>query len=178
MSYICSNVVGMDRERRYALQALHRHRNFGRMIEYLRTHPCVDCGEADLVVLELDHLPEFEKKFEVSRAVGSSTRSWNSISSGIEKCEVVCANCHRRRGARRGGFRRHLLDSGETIPEPAPLPRERIPHGGGAKGRTGCLCEPCLLQRRWYAREFARRKAVRRRTDESAVPGTLDEDPQ
>lgn len=88
------------------LQARHRERNWERLVEYLEMHPCVDCGEADIIVLEFDHLPEFEKRFEIGRAVVASTRSWKLILSEIERCEVVCANCHRRRGARRGQFRK------------------------------------------------------------------------
>jgi hypothetical protein len=30
-------------------------------------------------------------------------RSWQSILDEMAKCEVVCANCHRRRTARRRG---------------------------------------------------------------------------
>lgn len=82
-----------------------RHRRVALIVEYLRFHPCVDCGETDPVVLEFDHLGE--KSFTV--AAGLKTRSWAAIQAEIEKCEVVCVNCHRRRTATRGGFRRLVL---------------------------------------------------------------------
>ena len=75
------------------------------LIEYFRTHPCVDCGEPDAVVLEFDHLRD--KEFEVAQAL--PYRSWKSILDEIAKCEVVCANCHRRRTARRRGSLRAVL---------------------------------------------------------------------
>jgi hypothetical protein len=75
------------------------------LIEYFRSHPCVDCGEADAVVLEFDHLGD--KSFEVAQAL--AYRSWQSILDEIAKCEVVCANCHRRRTARRRGSLRAVL---------------------------------------------------------------------
>jgi hypothetical protein len=75
------------------------------LIEYFRTHPCVDCGEADAVVLEFDHLRD--KSFDVAQSL--PYRSWQSILDEIAKCEVVCANCHRRRTARRRGSLRAVL---------------------------------------------------------------------
>lgn len=69
---------------------------------FLETHPCVDCGENDVVVLEFDHLGN--KCFDVSN--GLRYRRWEAVLAEIEKCEVVCANCHRRRTTRRGGYRR------------------------------------------------------------------------
>ena len=64
------------------------------MLEYLRTHACVDCGETDLLVLEFDHLRD--KKYNIAEMINRDF-TWASILREIEKCEVVCANCHRRR---------------------------------------------------------------------------------
>src|SRR5918994_2495669 len=88
--------------RRKQEQALARTRY---LLEYFRTHPCVDCGETDAVVLEFDHLRD--KRFNIGAAL--PYRNWKSILAEIEKCEVVCANCHRRRTAQRRGWVRVLL---------------------------------------------------------------------
>ena len=77
------------------------------LIEFFKKHPCVGCGENDPVVLEFDHLRD--KAFDI--ATGLVDRSWASILAEIEKCEVVCANCHRRRTARRRGTVRVALSS-------------------------------------------------------------------
>jgi hypothetical protein len=71
--------------------------NHAFIVEYLRAHPCVDCGETDIVVLEFDHLRD--KTANVSRLiVGNAIRR---IEEEISKCDVVCCNCHRRRTSRR-----------------------------------------------------------------------------
>ena len=75
------------------------------LIEYFAEHRCVDCGEADPVVLEFDHLSN--KEFTIGNAL--SYRSWNSILAEIAKCDVVCRNCHRRRESRRTGALRVRL---------------------------------------------------------------------
>lgn len=62
---------------------------------YLNLHPCVDCGETDVIVLEFDHV-RGEKRLDVSRMVNSAV-SVSTINTEISKCEVRCANCHRRK---------------------------------------------------------------------------------
>jgi hypothetical protein len=64
-----------------------------------------DCGETDPLVLEFDHLGD--KSFNIAK--GIRDHSWQSVLDEIRKCEVVCANCHRRRTALRGGFARAVV---------------------------------------------------------------------
>ena len=71
------------------------------VLSYLKTHPCVDCGETDPIVLEFDHIQQ--KKYGISRMVYAGM-GVDSISKEIEKCEVRCANCHRRATAKRSGW--------------------------------------------------------------------------
>lgn len=75
--------------------------------KYKNNHPCVDCGESDPRVLEFDHLPEFEKEFNISKAVLEGY-GLERIMAEIEKCEVVCANHHRIRTHVRGGWVRNI----------------------------------------------------------------------
>lgn len=63
------------------------------VVEYLKEHPCVDCGTSDIRVLEFDHLPEFAKANEVSRMIHSGC-GWETVKSEIDKCEIRCRNCH------------------------------------------------------------------------------------
>lgn len=64
--------------------------------EYLSTHPCVDCGEDDPIVLVFDHVSHRPKRASVSDLVHGAA-SVKTIINEIEKCEVRCANCHTRR---------------------------------------------------------------------------------
>lgn len=62
--------------------------------QYLVDHFCVDCGESDPIVLDFDHVCG-TKVCDVSRMVWAGYRAWR-IEKEIAKCEVRCANCHRR----------------------------------------------------------------------------------
>lgn len=75
-----------------------REQNRLRTVEYLLRHPCVDCGNADIVVLQFDHMRD--KTADIARLVASG-RTWAAIVREIEKCEVRCSNCHRRKTAQR-----------------------------------------------------------------------------
>lgn len=89
-----SQQPGAKRESRQAM--LQRNRRY--VWDYYCSHPCVDCGEADPIVLEFDHV-RGEKLAGVSQLVNNG-RSLEVIQEEIDKCEVVCVNCHRRRTAK------------------------------------------------------------------------------
>ncbi|MEO8971312.1 MAG: hypothetical protein ABI406_06905, partial [Ktedonobacteraceae bacterium] len=74
---------------------------YQKMFTYLLTHPCIDCGEKDIRLLEFDHVYG-KKKTTISRLL-TQNRSWPIIEAEITKCEVRCANCHRLKTFERDG---------------------------------------------------------------------------
>lgn len=68
------------------------------VLEYLLKHPCVDCGEKNPLVLEFDHV-RGKKLYTISEML-DSVYSLENIKREIAKCEVRCANCHRRKTAK------------------------------------------------------------------------------
>jgi len=74
-----------------------REKNRREVMAYLASHPCVDCGNADPIVLEFDNREPGQKLKEVSLLMIS--RRWPHVLHEIEKCDVRCVNCHRRRTA-------------------------------------------------------------------------------
>ena len=59
-----------------------------------KSTPCVDCGaQYPYYVMQFDHIDPATKIASINKAVSDS---WpvNRIKKEIEKCEVVCANCH------------------------------------------------------------------------------------
>ena len=60
--------------------------------DFLKEHPCVDCGEANPIVLDFDHLRDKDNCLSILAGQGLGLER---IKKEIEKCEVRCANCHR-----------------------------------------------------------------------------------
>lgn len=98
-----------NREAYKARAAAHKRRALQERMEillaYFKANPCVDCGETDPVVLEFDHLRD--KRFTIGGQL--AYHKWERLLEEIAKCDVVCANCHRRRTARRQASVRAIM---------------------------------------------------------------------
>ena len=62
--------------------------------DYLSTHPCVEYGETNPVVLEFHH--RHGKDMAISEMVAGGYPT-ATILAEIDKCDVPCANCHRKK---------------------------------------------------------------------------------
>jgi hypothetical protein len=82
--------------------------------EFLKGHPCAECGERDILVLEFNHLDPAVKSANICDLIRSCT-SASGIQAEIAKCEVLCANCHQRRTTveRMAHFKRGGAESGK-----------------------------------------------------------------
>ena len=79
--------------------------------QYLSEHPCVDCGESDVVVLDFDH--QGDKVATINTLIKRGT-AISTILTEMAKCEVVCSNDHRRRTAKAQLWRRVDVVSAAT----------------------------------------------------------------
>jgi len=91
-------------DREWMLQR--RKENYGNVAIYLRSHPCVGCGEADIIVLDFDHQGDKVKSISDMCNQGCP---WSKIEAEIAKCEVVCKNCHYRRTVKQQNHPRHRM---------------------------------------------------------------------
>lgn len=96
--------------REYYLKKANKRNNMIRkkireyIINYLNSHSCVDCGEQDPNVLEFDHIGN--KNFSISNT--GRDKTLETVQIEIAKCEVRCANCHRRKTALKAGWDKRL----------------------------------------------------------------------
>lgn len=67
------------------------------VLDHLKDHHCVECGEADPIVLEFHHLRD--KSIGISKLI-SQGYSLDTLKQEMDKCEVLCANCHKRKTAK------------------------------------------------------------------------------
>ena len=105
ISYYCNPVQKEKTQNRLRDK---RSKNLKFIQEYKQNSGCVDCGEHyPYYVLQFDHV-RGEKSGNISKMVNETLET---IKTEIEKCEVVCANCHM--------FRTHarLVKTGESVGE-------------------------------------------------------------
>lgn len=72
------------------------------ILEYLKSHACIKCGEEDILVLEFDHRDRKKKLFSIGEAFHRGM-TLIKVKREIEKCDILCANCHRRKTMRENG---------------------------------------------------------------------------
>jgi len=85
-----------NKEKLYEAQKKHRIKVRTKLFTLLNTKSCIDCGEKDPIVLDFDHKDPKSKFKSVSKLL-SGHWSWKSVEAEISKCEIRCANCHRRK---------------------------------------------------------------------------------
>lgn len=61
------------------------------ILTILKNSCCMDCKNDDWRVLEFDHKDRETKMFNIADCIN---KSLNEIKLELEKCEIVCANCH------------------------------------------------------------------------------------
>lgn len=89
-----------------------RRANSIRLFSYLENHPCVDCGEDDIVLLEFDHVRG--KKLDTVTSMIHKGCTWIKIKAEIDKCVVKCVSCHRKKTAREGNWMRWRISRNLT----------------------------------------------------------------
>ncbi len=70
---------------------------------YLNARQCVRCTESDPAALEFDHLDPQEKRFTISQGIKQGV-TLKALISEIKKCQILCANCHRKKTAKEQGW--------------------------------------------------------------------------
>lgn len=68
--------------------------NTARFKEWKEQQKCLCCGESETCCLDLHHLDPSEKEAELSNV--ASYWNWERMQAEIDKCVVVCSNCHRK----------------------------------------------------------------------------------
>lgn len=67
-----------------------------KLINEYKNIPCVDCGNKyEFYIMEFDHRPEHQKEFLIS--IKGMSVPVHTLIEEINKCDVICSNCHRIR---------------------------------------------------------------------------------
>src|SRR3989339_72939 len=76
------------------------------LTEYFKEHPCTDCGNDDIRVLDFDHN---SNKFMGICQMVRNCYSMDAVKKEIKKCKVRCANCHRIKTFKERNFWKHKI---------------------------------------------------------------------
>lgn len=83
--------------------------------ELKKTLSCVYCGEDNPLVIDFDHIDR-ATKVQTPATMVTGGYAWESVVAEINKCQPVCANCHRIKSIIEAG-KMQGCDIKEYIPE-------------------------------------------------------------
>ena len=81
--------------RQYLIAAVYKRRKkIRRLAVYYKGGKCQRCGYVRCIdALEFHHSDSSQKDFSISEK--GYTRSWTKVKEELDKCILLCANCHR-----------------------------------------------------------------------------------
>lgn len=83
-----------------------RFKENARKLREAKKRPCMDCeGRFPPFCMDFDHRDGATKMGNIGNLL--KTWSWSRLQTEIDKCDLICANCHRIRTARRAGWPDH-----------------------------------------------------------------------
>lgn len=82
-----------DKDTGFSRQRFRRSEVRRKLREYKKTVSCSKCPESHPACIDFHHADPSTKKMEVCE-MPMRGYSWETILAEIEKCEVLCRNCH------------------------------------------------------------------------------------
>lgn len=64
---------------------------------HLKSNPCVDCGDRDVLSLDFDHVRGAQKRYNIAHAFMLTGMTVKKLETEVAKCDVRCGKCHRIR---------------------------------------------------------------------------------
>lgn len=92
------------KERARKIEIHHWNRRF----TYLNGKQCIDCGNSNPLVLEFDHK---DPKQKINNIGSMRNQSDETVKAEMDKCEIRCVNCHRKKTAAQRGYYRYKLQT-------------------------------------------------------------------
>lgn len=98
VSYLCRKCTYLERVEYRKTDAIpNRRARLREMVNHAKSRPCHDCGRSfPPYCMDLDHRDPEKKKYDISD-MPHRVLSPERVREEIEKCDVVCAVCHRIR---------------------------------------------------------------------------------
>ena len=93
-SGVCSECKKSDKTQYDHLKKFRQDRK-RKLIEY-KGGRCERCGyDKCIAALDFHHIDPSEKEFSLGSGHTGTSRSWESVLAEVDKCMLLCANCHR-----------------------------------------------------------------------------------